>query len=210
MPRPRTLKSHQYFDLRYPRVIYIVRDPRAVAISQYHFHRKRRLFADDYPIEAFVQRFIAGQTCDYGSWGVHVASWLSTRIGQPGFLLLRYEDILQDTSRELSKIVSFLDLKVTRESIEKAVERNSADNMRQLEKAQAHLFNGTKGTRQDIGFVRAANASGWKSALSEPLVGQIEAAWAPLMRSLGYQLTTSPIPGPLDELFAAKQSLGTI
>jgi hypothetical protein len=32
-PRPRIIKSHEYFDARYPKVIYIVRDPRDVALS---------------------------------------------------------------------------------------------------------------------------------------------------------------------------------
>ena len=36
MPRPRIIKSHQYFDPRYKRVIYVVRDPRDVALSQFH------------------------------------------------------------------------------------------------------------------------------------------------------------------------------
>jgi hypothetical protein len=88
VPRPRIIKSHQWFDLRYRRVIYLVRDPRDVVISQYHFHRKRNLIADQFPLSEFVGRFLAGQTCFYGSWGEHAASWLATRHGQPGFLLL--------------------------------------------------------------------------------------------------------------------------
>jgi hypothetical protein len=49
MPRPGIIKSHQYFDPRYKRVIYVVRDPRDVALSQFHFHRKRGLIEDSYP-----------------------------------------------------------------------------------------------------------------------------------------------------------------
>src|SRR5438034_5257902 len=44
---PRILKSHEAFDPRYPRVIYIVRDPRDVAVSFYHFNIKMRRFSDD-------------------------------------------------------------------------------------------------------------------------------------------------------------------
>jgi hypothetical protein len=40
MPPPRVFKSHEAFDPRYRRVIYIVRDPRDVAVSSYHFARK--------------------------------------------------------------------------------------------------------------------------------------------------------------------------
>src|SRR5437773_5781175 len=39
--RPRILKSHEHFDPRYRKVIYIVRDPRDVALSHYNWQRKR-------------------------------------------------------------------------------------------------------------------------------------------------------------------------
>ena len=186
-PRPRIIKSHQYFDPRYPRVIYIVRDPRDVVVSQYHFQRKRKLVADQYPLSEYVGRFVAGQTSFYGSWGEHVASWLATRHGRPGFLLLRYEDMVEDTARELSKVASFLGLSSTPEMILQAVERSSADRMRALEKSQAQLFTSTKNTRQDIPFVRAANAGGWRSALPEECALQLDEAWRHLIQWLGYE-----------------------
>ena len=187
-PRPRIVKSHQYFDPRYRRVIYIVRDPRDVVVSQYHFQRKRKLVADQYPLSEYVGRFIAGQTSFYGSWGEHVASWLATRHGRPGFLLLRYEDMVEDTARELSKVASFLGLSSTPGMILQAVERSSADRMRTLEKSQAQLFTSTKNTRQDIPFVRAAGAGGWRAALPEACALQLDEAWGNLIQWLGYEL----------------------
>ena len=186
-PRPRIIKSHQYFDPRYRRVIYIVRDPRDVVVSQYHFQRKRNVVADQYPLSEYVTRFVAGQTSFYGSWGEHVASWLSTRHGRPGFLLLRYEDMVEDTGRELSKVASFLGLSSTPETIRQAVERSSADRMRSLEKSQAQMFTSTKNTRQDIPFVRAAKAGGWRSALPEECAVQLDKAWGTLIHWLGYE-----------------------
>jgi len=47
LPRPRVIKSHQYFHPRYERILYVVRDPRDVAISEYHFHRKCRVIDDN-------------------------------------------------------------------------------------------------------------------------------------------------------------------
>ena len=123
MPRPRIIKSHQYFDPRYKRVIYVVRDPRDVALSQFHFHRKRGLIEDGYPPEKFVARFAAGETSPYGSWGENVASWSST-----------------------------------------------------------------KSTRQDVPFVRSAQAGGWRTGLPEGAVAQMETAWGNLMTHLGYEL----------------------
>jgi len=190
MPRPRIIKSHECFDPRYPRVIYIVRDPRDVVVSQYHYHRKIRKIEDDSPMEKFVTRFLAGETCPHGSWGQNVSTWLTTSEGTPRFLLLRYEDLVADTARELAKVVAFLDLSAGPERIAQAVERSSADRMRQLEKRQPDKNELMKGSRKDLSFVRAAGSGGWRSDLPAPMVAQIEAAWGSLMQHLGYELSS--------------------
>jgi len=190
MPRPRIIKSHECFDPRYRRVIYIVRDPRDVVVSQYHYHRKLRKIADAAPIETFVARFLAGETCPHGSWGQNVTTWLATSEGNPRFLLLRYEDMVADTARELTKVVAFLNLSVSPEQIAQAVERSSADRMRKLEQTQTDLQGLTRGSRKDLSFVRAAGSGGWRSDLPASMVEKIEAAWGPLMRHLRYELSS--------------------
>ncbi len=197
MPRPRIIKSHECFDPRYPRVVYIVRDPRDVVVSQYHYHRKIRKIEDDSPIEKFVTRFLAGETCPHGSWGQNISTWLYTSEGSARFLLLRYEDLVADTARELAKVVAFLKFSATPGQIAQAVERSSADRMRQLEKKQPDKNELMKGSRKDLSFVRAAGSGGWRSDLPALMVARIEEAWGPLMRHLGYELSlpsSSPTP----------------
>jgi hypothetical protein len=191
LPQPRILKSHQYFDPRYPKVIYIVRDPRDVALSQYHFQIKRRVLNDDYPLQRFVTSFIAGVTSPYGSWGENAGSWLATRYDRPGFLLVRYEDLIADAIHEMTRVASFLGITASSQLLAQAVERSSAGEMRKLEADQAHMWTTTKDTRQDVPFVRAASAGGWKSKLPKESALEIEDAWSRLMRSLGYDLLFS-------------------
>ncbi len=190
LPRPRYIKSHQYFDPRYQKIIYVVRDPRDVALSQYHFHRKRKLLADDSPIEEFVTRFVKGNTSVYGSWGENVSSWLATRNGRPGFLLVRYEDLLAHTTQELEKVARFLGIPPDSKRLEDAAARSSANEMREMERTQARQWSSTKDTRQDVPFVREARAGGWKQKLPRSCVVELEAAWGPLMRFLGYEISS--------------------
>lgn len=189
LARPRVIKSHDCFDPRFPRVVYIVRDPRDVVLSQYHYHRKCRRIEDDYPLEKFVARFLRGETCPHGSWGENVSTWLLARRNDPRFLLLRYEDIISDTPRELAKIASFLGIAATPQLLVQAAERSSADRMRKLEQAESDQCGLTKDSRQDLRFVRAARSGGWSVALSPALVAEIEGSWGWLMRHLGYELT---------------------
>lgn len=189
MPRPRVIKSHFVFDPRYPRVIYIVRDPRDVVISEYHYQRKTRKIDDGYPLEEYVRRFIAGETySENGSWGEHVSGWLSARDGDPRFLLLYYERLLSDTVEELARIASFLNLSATRERLAEVVTLSSADRMRKLEAQQGDASSLMKGSRKDLAFIRTAKSGAWKSDLPESLVERIESAWGPVMHYLGYEL----------------------
>lgn len=192
IPRPRMIKSHQYFDPRYPRVIYIVRDPRDVLLSRYHFHRKRRLISDNAPLEPFVQDFLIDPTSPYGSWHDNVLSWLATRQRSETFLLLRYEDMLADTVHELARIASFLGIPADIPRMNAAVEASSADSMRKLEEEQGDQWSTTKDTRKDLPFVRAAKSGNWKSELPESCVSMIESAWGPLLNYLGYELRSAP------------------
>ena len=190
LPRPRYIKSHQYFDPRYQKIVYVVRDPRDVALSQYHFHRKRRLVEDGTPIEQFITRFVAGSTSPYASWGENVSGWLATRHGSARFLLLRYEDLMANPTHELAKLALFLGIQADVPQLEQVVACCSADQMRKLELEQGHLWSSTRNTRQDVPFVREAKAGGWKSNLPESSVAEIEGAWGHLMRFLRYDLTT--------------------
>src|SRR5438477_9923385 len=47
--RPRLLTSHEAFDPSYTTIIYVVRDPPAVAVSFYHYSIKNRHISDSYP-----------------------------------------------------------------------------------------------------------------------------------------------------------------
>lgn len=195
---PRILKSHECFDPRYPRVIYIVRDPRDVAVSFYYYNLKVRVIPDGYPMDEFVERWIAANVVGYadrvGSWEDHVLSWVRLREGKPGFRLVRYEDLLADPVKELTALASLLNIDATPERIERAVRLSSAGHMQSLEKTQSQQWTATKGTRQDIAFVREAKAGGWRNKLSAAAVRTIENAWGSTMKELGYELVCEPKP----------------
>jgi len=197
MPRPRIINCHEPFDPRYKRVIYVVRDPRDVAVSLYHFQRKRRTIDDSYPMEQFLTRFLAGDNVfppRMGSWAQNVASWIAARQNTSGFLLLRYEDLLADAEGELAKVACLLGIKITPQRLARAVESSSAGSMRDLEKCQGERWHQSKGTRTDIPFVRSASAGGWRSILSPACVAQMESVWGDIMTRLGYELSAAASP----------------
>jgi len=200
---PRVLKSHDCFDPRYRNVIYVVRDPRDVTVSAYHYSIKVRILPDSCPIEEFVPLFMSGNFGSglladprWGSWYDNVASWLAMRHNRR-FLLLRYEDMLEDPRRELAKLAGFLNIDTTPERLSRAVEFSSAERMRELEGSQANQWQLTKGTRPDKKFVRKAKAGGWRDELPLKSAAEIEASWGSLMRTLGYELAFASSAPPV-------------
>jgi hypothetical protein len=201
LARPRILKSHECFQPHYRRVIYVVRDPRDVAVSFYHHNIKAGNIPDDYPMKNFVPRFINAEfDAKWGSWSDNVRSWLLLRQGRPDFILLRYEDMKQETMRELRRIADFLQqqsfspVDTSPEILERAIDLSSPERMRALEKRQAKKWVLTRDTRSDKPFVRSATTGGWKTQLPEESIALLEQVWGNLMRSLGYELHTSVAP----------------
>jgi hypothetical protein len=191
---PRVLKSHECFDPRYPRAIYIVRDPRDVAVSFYFYNLKVRVIPEGYPMDDFVERFLVAKVVGYadrvGCWEDHVLSWIRLRGGTPGFRLVRYEDLLANPVNELRRLAPLVGIDPTTERIERAIRLSSASHMQSLEKQQSREWIATKDTRQDIPFVREAKSGGWKNKLSAAAVRMIEQSWGSTMNELGYELVT--------------------
>lgn len=197
LPRPRILKSHECFEPRYKRIIYIVRDPRDVAVSFYHHNLKAGNIPDQYPMEEFIPRFIAAEfDTKWGSWSDHIMSWMLLRQSDPGFLMLRYENMKKDSAGELARVAKFLErcsfrkIEASPERLQRSVELSSPERMRKLEKEQGANWVLTKKTRHDKPFVRTATSGGWKSTLSGASVAAIESAWGSVMQSMGYELAT--------------------
>jgi len=206
LQRPRLLKSHECFQPHYPRVIYIVRDPRDVAVSFYHHNVKARNITDDYPMASFVRRFIMGEFDRmFGSWRDNVLSWTALRKGTSGFLMLRYEDMKLDPGTALAEVADFLErcsfqkIDTSPQALERAIKLSSPERMRSLEKKEANRWVLTRETRADKPFVRTAIVGGWKSQLEPESVAAIELAWGDLMQNLRYELASTRSIAPASE-----------
>jgi len=203
LPRPRLLKSHECFQPHYRRTIYIVRDPRDVAVSYYHHNVKAGNVPENYPMDEFVPRFMNAEfDPKFGTWSDHILSWLSLRQGRKEFLVLRYEDMKKNPCAELARVADFLLLCKFRAidssagKLQRAVELSSPERMRTLEREQAGNWVLTRKTRRDKPFIRTATSGGWKSTLSARSVAAIESGWGELMKRLGYECSSGGLSLP--------------
>jgi hypothetical protein len=183
---PRVLKSHEYFDPRYPRVVCVVRDPRDVAVSYYHHLIKKRVLREDVLMEQYIPRFISGAFDNFKPWNENVESWLRARAEGKDILLVRYEDLRSDTAERLKQIGAFAKCPTSAVQIAQAIERSSFNTMRDLERRQGAQWVTSARSRTDIAFVRSGSVGGWRNAPGAESMAAIEGRWGATMRRLGY------------------------
>ena len=97
---PRHIKWHHSADLLPRRVveegrfIYLMRNPKDVAVSWYHFQRMNQLYAFTGSFDDFFDHFLEGEVA-YGSYWHNVLSWWARR-AQSNVLFLTYEEMHLD------------------------------------------------------------------------------------------------------------------
>lgn len=181
----RLLKSHESFRPVYKRVIYIVRDPRDVCVSYYHYlgSVRAQISHATMSLRQFSEIFIAAQIDPYGSWGEHVGSWLCAE--SPELLLVRYEDLQANTLAELHRICPFLGLEVTDGVLKSAVSACSISRLRAREREERAPWGRRTRSRGDASFFRAG-LSGNGRELDPPILQRMYDQWGDQMKTLGY------------------------
>ena len=87
--------------------------------------------------------------------------------GADDFLLVKYEDLVQNGIEELLRINIFLNLDVSRDNIEKVYFNSSADKMRQKELSKKLKGFNFFGKERNYLKVRNAEIGGYKKELSD-------------------------------------------
>jgi hypothetical protein len=162
--------------------IYILRDPRDVALS-YAWHYKMTLGLAVVALctsSAFnIKQEALGLTELLMSWGEHVLGWTSLK--RCPLLVLRYEDLLADPTAGVRQIGKFLDRPLSADQVAAIVAATAFDEMRGQERARG--FN--ESVRPD-GFFRAGTSDQWRDIDDESVFQPLLDKNARIMRKHGY------------------------
>ncbi len=122
------MTTHEPYSRVYNRAIYLVRDVRDVALS---FRKLRTVegFRED-SFDDFLVRFARGQVAGYGSWQAHVTSWLAAADVSSNILVVRYEDLIDDTVTKLGEMARFVGISIDDARLREVVENNRPAKMR--------------------------------------------------------------------------------
>lgn len=183
----RLLKTHEPYHKVYKKAIYLVRDVRDVALSEYS-HWKW-LGIEHKNFDDFLIKFLEGEThgFGFGSWSSHVNSWLDAHsVLDKNILIIKFEDMRQKTQEKLCEIIDFIGVDVDRQTIHDAINNNAIEKMREKEEKVLHtLF---KKFSKDVRFVRQGTAGGWRQKLTNDQVQLIHEYAGETLCRLGYSL----------------------
>ena len=169
--------------------IYIVRDPRSVAVSyKHHFQLSydkavkqlvnKNLVDFDFNSKKNVPDLIS-------SWSVHYNSWKNF-IYKGNGIIIKYEDLVQNPNVFFKKILNFLsnhmDIKINENKFNQTIESNRFSNLQEIEK-QKGFFEKPKISKK---FFRKGLIDEWKSCLTPQQQDIIEVNFNNEMKELGY------------------------
>jgi|SRR5579864_34807 len=173
----------------YPKILYLLRDPRAVLISLYHMHNT--IFVDKrMSFEAFLDEYLAYGCIRHWEpwqtrWDRQVLAWTRRAQRDARIVIVRYEDMVRDRRAVLARVAQFVGVPRGGEDLALAVDRGSFEAMRRDE--EEHGAEAYAPEEQERGrFVRRGKIDGWRDEIDARSIARIEQALAPAMRITGY------------------------
>ena len=165
-------------------VIYLVRDPRSVAVSNAHHNS---ISYEQSISDLFDEKIFAtndGNLLEFrSSWKVNYLSWKRRSFPR---LIIRYEDLISDEYQYFKKILYFINdfkkINIDKLKIKETIELCKLKNLSKLEDQLGF----EEKLKKNKKFFRKGLVDEWKSQLNKGQIKKIENAFFEEMRELKY------------------------
>ncbi|XP_069831035.1 amine sulfotransferase-like isoform X2 [Dendropsophus ebraccatus] len=176
-PSPRLFTSHLAYDFvpqglknGKGKIIYVMRNPKDVIKSLYHFEAVATYRETSPDFGHFFQKFLDGDVFA-GSWFDHVREWY-THKDYFNILFIKYEDMIMDLRSVVKQMCTFLGKELDDESLDTVVKRATFNDMKKdplanKENMPKDVFDFKMGK-----FMRKGTIGDWKNSMT---VAQSEA-----------------------------------
>ncbi|XP_073325811.1 cytosolic sulfotransferase 3-like [Pagrus major] len=138
---PRLIKTH--FPIQFVpksfweqncKIVYVARNAKDNMVSYFHFDRMALTQPEPGDWNTFLDKFMEGKVV-YGSWYDHVNGWWKKKQTHSKLHYMFYEDMIEDTGREIDKLCSFLGLSPSVEEKKQIMYGVQFDNMKKNDMA---------------------------------------------------------------------------
>lgn len=181
----RLIKTHEAYHPEYRKAIYLMRDPRDVALSEYAYQTALGLVNLD--LDDYLKKFLTSGVNPFASWKKHVESWLSAPLSHEQLLVLRFEDLRKDAFQAVAEIARFAGLKPDEDRIRRAIADNTTERMSAKEKETPQRA--SKRGR----FIGKGSVGGWRANLKPEQVQRFRQYAGEALERAGYPLDAEPV-----------------
>ena len=173
--------------------IYVVRDPRNLVNSiKNHYNKGNDEEAKNFLIsKKILSRVPKDNEADIatllGSWSDHYNFWTKRN---SNLLLIKYEDLILDTKKELERIIiylkKFMTVEINPEKIKNILDTTSFDHLKDLENKGLFNENVYDSKKNKIRFFNKGPSNDWTKVLDKKIQDDIEKIFYKEMKELGY------------------------
>ena len=173
--------------------IYVVRDPRNLINSiKNHYNKGNDEEAKNFLIsKKILSRVPKDNEADIatllGSWSDHYNFWTKKN---SNLLLIKYEDLILDTKKELERIIiylkKFMTVEINPEKIKNILNTTSFDHLKDLENKGLFNENVYDSKKNKIRFFNKGPSNDWTKVLDKKIQDDIEKIFYKEMKELGY------------------------
>lgn len=155
---PRVVKTHKprWSVFRGCRSILLVRDPRDVMVSYYHFEKGKKQGRFDGSFSSFLHHHKFGLR----AWCEHLRSWRES-----ADVIVAYERLKEDDVREFTRMLDAVDISLPRSLIEQAAERSRFEKVRKIE-SKSGVREKRDHFKEGKRFTRKGETGQWKEYFS--------------------------------------------
>lgn len=198
--RPRdVVMSHRLFKWRFGRSIVVVRDPRDMYVSFYHYqvffdkaNRHTPIFEHyehdpELSVEDDFNNYLRARLLYAAHPWFFFSQFLDSWLNRPDSYIVRYEDCLADPEAELVRILRFLDDTVDLDRVRDTVNKTSFASIT----AEKYGESRPAGQEDKTKFHRKGVAGDWRNYFNEDACRLIEKFEGHSLRRLGYETDSS-------------------
>jgi Sulfotransferase domain len=184
----RAVKTHLNWDLipfsEQARYILVIRDPKDVFVSGYHFF-KQSVMGRGLSNETWLRLFQSENFPVGGSWAVNAAScWAERR--RPNVLVLSFKSMKRDLEGTVRKVAEFLDIHLSEEAMSEVCSKSSFAYMKRVE-GKFEMWDLIPWRKQSP-MIRKGVQGGSSELLSVPQQREMDAYFIAELKRLGSDL----------------------
>lgn len=191
-PSPRIFATHFHYNMMptsffkvKPKVIYVMRNPKDVFTSSFHYYGIASYLVKPGSQTEFLHKFLEGKVM-FGSWFDHVKGWMNAE-DKDRIMFISYEEMIMDLKDSVTRMATFLEKPLEAAVIETIADKCLFKNMKKNKMSNYSLVPSEFMDQTKSEFLRKGIAGDWRNQLTAEEVEYFDTVYQNQMKDVKYK-----------------------